>query len=294
MALRPELDFASDPALVLGIVGSVRGTYDSAERYGREALATAENDSNVWNLSISCYVLARAAYLQGRNEEGMALSTRAVEVARQVSDRWFMAYCLLELGNGARALGDYDAATAHYLESYNLRKEFSDGEGQGYALNHIGEVKLTQKAWQEALGSFAESVAIYRELRDPGGLASACRGFARASAATGDTEQSKRYFREALELAAGLPHLPLVLWTLIAVAEALMEEGQTGDALLIARAVRAHPRIAFETLQAADELLQGSADCAPPSLSDLEGRHRKGDRHGRRGRRSRRPGRVGH
>ena len=68
-------------------------------------------------------------------------------VTQETQDRWFMAYCLNELGNVACALGDYAAAKGHYQSSYALREEFGDPEGKAVALNYLGEIALRQEEY---------------------------------------------------------------------------------------------------------------------------------------------------
>jgi tetratricopeptide (TPR) repeat protein len=82
---------------------------------------------------------------RARYEQAQTYAQAACDVCQQTEDRWFMAYCLNELGQAARALGDYPAAQRHFEASYALREQFSDWEGMALALNNLGDVALRRQ-----------------------------------------------------------------------------------------------------------------------------------------------------
>jgi predicted ATPase/DNA-binding CsgD family transcriptional regulator len=256
----PHHSFASDPTIGLGVVATARGAYSDAAALGREGLDTAQANDNLHNTEIAYYVLARAALLQGRNEDALQFAERAYEVAANLNDRWFMAYCALERGNVASALGDRIVARAHYQESYDLREEFDDPEGKAVSLVRLAEIALSDKAFDEARSRFAESISIYREIHDKGGLAASCRGMARTTAAMGDFDASRSYLCDAVLLAAEIRHLPQLLAGVAATGEFLVHLGDEARARELLSVASSHPVADFETRQLADRLIRDTGD----------------------------------
>jgi predicted ATPase/DNA-binding CsgD family transcriptional regulator len=263
LGILPPPDFATDPAIALGVIATARGKYAQAQQLGEEGLATSERSNNAWDRALAYYVLGRAAFLQGRNEEALEMAEHSYELTLALRHEWFLAYCLLELGNARSALGNLNAAKKDYSESYAIRQRFDDPEGMAIALSHLGEIALAQKSFNEGRKLFERSVALYREIHDKGGLAQSCRGSARAAAAFGDYAGARANFRESLQLAAEIRHVPLILATICNVGEMLLQRGEPKDARALLTLAVTHPRGDFATRTAAQAALSTAADDIP-------------------------------
>lgn len=233
--------YASDPRLALGVLASIRGDYAEVARLAEEARQASESRHQHWNREFAYYLLARAALLQGHYEAAQQYAQQAHLLTQAAQDRWFMAYCLNELGNVACALGDYEAAKGHYLSSYALREEFNDPEGRGLALNHLAEIALLQAAYAEAGQLYQRSLAFYRQTNDRGGLATSLSGLAQVAVAEGDYPAARHQFQQALQIAADIQFMPLLLSVLISVAELLLRTGPIERGLELLTLAGSHP-----------------------------------------------------
>jgi predicted ATPase/DNA-binding CsgD family transcriptional regulator len=265
----PPADFATDPAIALGVIASARGKYADARLLGEEGLATSLKSDNAWDRTLAYYVLARAAFLQGRNEEALEYARQSYELAQALHHDWFVAYALLELGNARSALGNLNAAKKDYSESYEIRRRFDDPEGMAIALTHLGEVALAQKSFNEGRKLFERSVVLYREIHDKGGLAQSLRGCARAGTAFGDFAAARAQFREAIQLSAEIRHVAMLLTLVCNVGEMLLRRGETAKGTALLKLALGHARSDFATKTAAEAALQdakiesGSTTAAP-------------------------------
>jgi predicted ATPase/DNA-binding CsgD family transcriptional regulator len=268
----PPSDFATDPAIALGVIATARGNYAEAELLGLEGLATSEGTGNQWDQALAHYVLGRAAFLQGRNEEALQRARRSYEVAASVRHEWFLAYCLLELGNARMALGDLEAAKKDYAESFQIRERFEDPEGMAVALSSLGEVALAQKSFTEARKLFERSIALYRDIHDKGGLAQSCRGAARAACAFDDYPGARVNFREAVELSAEIKHVPLLLTAIFDIGAMIQRTGNDDDGAYLIRVALGHPMTDFATKASAERALResGHEEIVPVSPGDEE------------------------
>ena len=247
LGLERQWTFSSDPLIGLGLIATVRGNYSEAEALGNEALEISDREENPMNRGLAYYLLTRAAFLQGRNEDAQQFAQCAYESSDEVHDRWFMAYCLIELGNVAITLGDPAAAKEHYQRSYEIRKEFDDPEGRALALTHLADIALDADSFKEARSLYEESLRLYTEIHDKGGLAASCSGIARASAALEDQSTAREHFRRALELAAEIQHVPLVLSVVNGVAEMLTKAAKRDEGLQLVAMVLTHPAADSQT-----------------------------------------------
>lgn len=265
--LPPVEGWATDPALALGVMATIKGDYARAARFGEEARQTAAQ-GNPSSLDLAYYVMARAAFLQGDLRAAQTYAQQAYAAASDAGDHWFTAYCLLELGNVECALGDYAAAKRHYLASYEIRREFADPEGMAIALGCLGDVAARQQSYEEAQELYQRSLSIYKGIDDKGGLASSHCGAGKAAAASGDHEAARYHFREALRLSADIQFVPLVLSIVVGVADVLLRAGQPEGGLELAALALNHPVSHHEAKSCARELIARCQAEGAPHVRD--------------------------
>jgi ATP/maltotriose-dependent transcriptional regulator MalT len=239
----PAPGWSTDPSTALAILATVNGDYDEAERYGQISLDRSIALANPWNEGVACYALTRAHWLRGRNSEAAEYARRAHDVATRIRDRWFLAYCLIELGNVAIVEEKLDTAARYYQTSYDLREEFDDPEGMGLALVYLGEVAEQQGRLADAMALYEQSQALYQGINDVGGLAAATTGAARAAMRLGQDQRACRLYDEALQLNQSIGFVPQVLCVLTGVAELLLLRGRTAEGQSLLAYLGAHPAL---------------------------------------------------
>ncbi|MGD2048612.1 MAG: tetratricopeptide repeat protein [Chloroflexota bacterium] len=259
----------TDPTIGLGIIALIRGHFVEAARLGEEALQTDECHGNRYNYPYAAYLLAGAMLGQGNYEAAQDYAQRAYENAKENKDYWFMAYCLIELGNAAYALEDLSAAKEHFEESYAIREEFEDPEGMAVALNHLGKIALRQGDYTEAQNLFKRSVTIYQEINDMGGLATACNGLANSAAGLGQYNVARRQYSDALQIAAEIEYAPLVLNILFDIGRLLVQFGRSEKGGELLQIVLNHPASDQETKEESQQTLQEYKDESLPGLVDV-------------------------
>jgi predicted ATPase len=267
--LRPLPGQATDPQLGLGILASIGGDYEQAEKLAEQARQTAVAHSHLSNLQMALYLLASSAYAQGRYEQAQTQAQAAYDICRQTQDRWFMAYCLNEMGKAARALGDYAAAQRHFETGYALRQQFSDWEGMALALNNLGDVAWRRQQYDEARDLFSRSVTLYRQSNDQGGLATAVHGLAKTAVAQNNYEMAQQQFRQALSIASEIQFTTLLLAILAAVGHFLWQIGRMQAALSLLLLVDDHPAAAQETKTAVQQQLRHMRSAVSPALLNV-------------------------
>jgi tetratricopeptide (TPR) repeat protein len=109
------------------------------------------------------------------------------------------------------------------------------------ALNRLGTATFRQQSFEEARSLYLQSLELYRELDDKGGLASTINGLGFVAAGQADYETAAQHFRQALQIAHELQFTPLVLWILLGIGEMLLKNRQVERGVELLGLVEQHP-----------------------------------------------------
>ena len=274
--LPPIPGFATDPVFMLGIIASIRGDYVETALLAERSLRTSEAHGHLLNRGAAYYLLGRAAFLEGQYEAARQHFQQAYTISQTALDRWFMAYCLMELGNIEAALGHYRTASDHYTAGYNIREEFNDPEGMAVALNHLGQIALRQSHYAEARQLYQKSLAIAREINNRGSAATALAGLGETALAQEEFSTARQWFNQALKIAREGQFVSFILGLLAGIGELLARTGQPERGQDLLALVQHHPGSEYETRQRARQRLahlpagDSLAGSRPISWGELE------------------------
>jgi predicted ATPase/DNA-binding CsgD family transcriptional regulator len=265
----PPPGYPSDPLLGLGFLALIRGEYQHAAYLAATARARSSPHTLV-NLAVAWYIQAQSALAQGQVAQAQEAIQQALTALHAAGDRWFRAYCLNNLGSIACMLGNYDEARQHTQESYALREAFGDAEGMALARALLGKIALVQEQAEEAQRHYEHSLALYQELGDQGGLAASLNGLGMAACAQGACQDARSYLRQALQIAADMQFVPLLLTIVTSSAALLLQTGQSERGRELLECVLHHPASDREASQRAQQLLDGlpARTAAAPSTAD--------------------------
>jgi predicted ATPase/DNA-binding CsgD family transcriptional regulator len=246
----------TDPRLELGFIACARGDYGAAAGLAEQARQTAELLDHPWNRQVAYDLLSRAVLYQGQPEMAQRYAQIAYAVTQETQDRWFMAYCLNQLGNVAHALGDDTAAHGHYAASYALREEMDDPEGMAVALNHLGQIARLRGNESEAKQLYQRSLAIFQDIADPGGLMTSLAGLGGTMCGLGEYESAREYLQSGLEISLTKQLVPHTFTTLVHAGELLLRTGRRELGLEVLTVTLHHPASGREAQEHARQLLR--------------------------------------
>ena len=226
------------PSIVLMVI---QGDYNRAVALGEQLKQLFSSHTNDQNLAFASYGLTSAYLNLGNYETALENAEAALALFVEIGNHWLTAYVHIELGNVYRALGQYGQAEYHYRQGLRVRQDYKDPEGIAVTAIHLGEISLLQNDFLAARQLYEQSLAIYEKLNDQGGLANAHQGLGLVASRTGAVEMAANHFREALDIAAKINFVPLLLSLLIDVGFLMLSNGrqQRGSELL--RLVYHHP-----------------------------------------------------
>lgn len=152
------------------------------------------------SLNLLGIVLSRLEGLPTRRR----LHEEALQVAREIGDKWSIARSLYQLGHVARLSGDYVLGHSMFEESLALFSESGDKFNIALALIGIGQMAESQSDYQSAHSLYDESLAIYRELGDRWGITGALYSLGCVAVYQGDYAGARSIFEEHLTLSKEL------------------------------------------------------------------------------------------
>jgi predicted ATPase/DNA-binding CsgD family transcriptional regulator len=246
-ALYAELDipplpgYGTDPETPLSLIYSMRGNLEEALTLIGQAQQCNTQQGHRLNLQLTHYVLCGIKLKQGMYAEARSHAQLAFAMAEAIGDRWFMANCLLEVGQVEEALGD-DAAAQHYFQtSYTLRAALADGGGMAVALIHLGQIALRQQRFTQAQELYEQSRTIYAEINDRGGLAAALEGLGIVATTQGEFGTARRHFYEALKLAVQTQLVSLIFSLFMHIGTLFLHAKQEARGFALLTLTRDHP-----------------------------------------------------
>ena len=147
----------------------IRGYVSEGRRWLKAALLaaahTAELERSSWRARA---LLGRGvlAYLQGDHPTAQTDLEEALDIYRELDDKFGMGYVLHRMAAIHFWHGDYVAARSHYEESLALLRAAGDRWGIGNSLYGLARLAHRQGDFQVAYDLFEESVTILRQVGD--------------------------------------------------------------------------------------------------------------------------------
>lgn len=238
--LPPMPGYGTDPETPLSLIYAMRGQVDQALTLVEQSHQRNLHHGHRLNLQFTHYVLCGIKLKQGFYVEALDHAKAALAITEASGDRWFMATCLLELGQAEEALGHDHAAQHHFQTSYDLRAALADRGGMAVALNHLGRVALRQQNFAQGQERYAQSRTICAEINDRGGLATALEGLGVAATALGDVERARQHFYAALKLAMQIQLQSLIFSLFVQIGKLFLQGDQTACGIALLTLTRDH------------------------------------------------------
>lgn len=136
----------------------------------------------------------------GRIDESIECHREALEISRDMGNRWGVAVSFITLGNAYRASGDFPKALACPGNALTIFQELGDLWGQGMAINNIGEVYADMGCFDDAVEHYRRALAIRIDVDDQWGKGFVLHDLGMAHLDRGRAAKAARYFRDAVSV----------------------------------------------------------------------------------------------
>jgi len=134
----------------------------------------------------------------------------ALALARKVGDEVVVYRALYHLGEAARSRRDFEHARALNQESLQISARYGDTRNHAFALASLGRLAWMQAEYAESVALHRDSLRLWRDRRDQGGIAISMEGLAWAVSGQGQARRAARLFGavERLRETCGYPLPP--------------------------------------------------------------------------------------
>jgi predicted ATPase/DNA-binding CsgD family transcriptional regulator len=212
----------------LMILKLVQGDYERAAVVAQDARLLAQQQNDLFHLTVTLYGSASAALAQGQYDQARNYAEQGLALMEATGNRWMSIHVLDILGQLASSRGDLPAAKRHFEAAYAVSEEFGAPGVMALHLKNLGDIALLQQQWAEVHIFYLQSLERYHFIGDRGGAVTAERGLGVAAYHLGDLNGARRHFRQALETAVATDTIRLVLSVLAAAGEFLAEHSGVG------------------------------------------------------------------
>ena len=244
----------SEALSFLGIVSIMLGKYPQALKSLYEGLELAKACGESWFEALTLMEIVNIEILDGTGENPYDRAQLALDKWRETGDPRFTAFGLSTLSFSATKIGLFNEARAALEESITINKSVGDRWGLASALRGLGLIEQEQGRHEEAIKAFQQSQSILVNLGARWDEARVLADIGRSVLALGNLTRAEEIYRKAIRIASEVKGIPLILESILGVAQVRAKQGNPEEAYKMLLAVLNHPATHQETRDRAQEL----------------------------------------
>jgi predicted ATPase/DNA-binding XRE family transcriptional regulator len=248
----------SEALSFLGIVFVMLGKYPQALKSFYEALELAKACDESWFEALNLMEIINIEILAGTAENSYERLQLALDKWRGTGDPRFTAFGLSTFSFSAAKIGRFDEARAALEESMTINESVGDRWGLASALRGLGLIEQEQGRHEESIKAFQQSQSILANLGARWDEARVVTDIGRSLLVLGNLTRAEKTYRKAIWIASEVKGIPLILESILGVAQVRVKQGNPEDAYKMLLVVLNHPATHQETRDRAQEL-QGIA-----------------------------------
>lgn len=281
--------------LNLSMIAVIEGNFQQSTQLKQTALATFQQINHQLGIGIILCIKGEEQYLLGYYEQAKDFVLRASKIFIELDNQWHLSNCSENMGHIMFALGDYTNAVYHLSEAMRLAQEINDPRRITYCHVNLGDVlyaygkiheanqhysngltlarethQRLQEAWSlRGLGAIAyhdanydlarqyssDSLNICREIGWKIGVIKALNLLGLTASRRGEMGSAGAYFVEALDTAILIKANPIILETLIYIADMLIDFKDMKSAVQILSGCSHHAAIHADMRKRSDHSL---------------------------------------
>lgn len=209
---------------------TIRGYWDEALRSGEQALGVARDLSD--KIWIAFFTHDVAAMYQRRGDALMArrLYGESLQIKKQLGDQLGIANTLHNLAMIMQAQGEVDEARRLCVESLEINKKLGDQNGVSASLEQLGSLAQGQGEIDEARRLYGESLEIRKRLGDQRGVSTSLHLLGILAQSQGALEEARRLYGESLEINKKFGDQNGVAISLHTLASLVKDQGEINEA----------------------------------------------------------------
>lgn len=142
----------------------------------------------------ACYIWV------SRNEEALEKSFEAIQILKQLGDKFSETECLYSIGTNFFYLSDYNNALKYFSEAFNLAEEIQNASRMADGLNGMGTVYYTIGKNEEAKNCLHRSLEICEQIKDYSTMVKVLDGLGESYLNLKDYEKANLFFSKCIDV----------------------------------------------------------------------------------------------
>ncbi|MCZ8069483.1 MAG: tetratricopeptide repeat protein [Bacteroidota bacterium] len=163
----------------LGLFFLIRGDFEKAEAYSREALEYFETTNDTKGIADAHYNIGSIYYRTNNYHQGLIELLKCLQGYKVLSDLHNQSRTLKSMGTIYEYFNDFDKASDSYLKAIHAAREVRDESLESNALNPLSGIYYKQGNSKLAIETIERSIALKNKTGDKRGLAFALYGRAK-------------------------------------------------------------------------------------------------------------------
>lgn len=203
-----------------GILKYSLNRLDEARATLLQSISTLENLGNTWWVAKAYNALGVVISKMEDHEQAKLLRQKSLQFFKEIGDKRGIAVSLNNIANNMQALGEIENVIEMFSESLQISKAIGDRRFASIVMLNIAQAYLEYNDdFEMAEQYYLESIKTFQEIDGKRGLVYALHNYADALLEYGKLIDSRKYFRESLEMACSLNDPALIILVLAGIAK---------------------------------------------------------------------------
>lgn len=217
------------------------GCYEDGIAKLEQSVAIFKQNNDGVETALAQFELSELARAYGDYPRAMHLLEECLTYYTRVNDLLHIGDTLNSLGLVFSAMGNIIKSKHLYAESLSIFKALGDHRKIATVLNNIGNLAVENNQLPEAKQMFEESLAMSKQVDTNELRASILNSLGNISRSSTNYAKSEIFLKEALQLRLNMNSTPLVLESLVGIADLWACQGKNQQAYELLLEVREHP-----------------------------------------------------
>jgi DNA-binding SARP family transcriptional activator/Tfp pilus assembly protein PilF len=239
----------------LGLALYMQGEYAQAQRHLQDTLEIHQQVGDPWGKAIRYNNLALIAHALGQYTDARDLYARSLEFWKVLHQEYGMASCFNNMGLVAEAVEELSEARRLYSHALKTFEILGHRYGMASCLNNLGNVAASLGEHGGARRYYQQALELRENLGDQRGVASVLNNLGRVADILEEFPASREHFIRALETGWGNNAIPVVLDSLLGLAELWLHCGSQAEAVKLLALVVSHAASNQESVARAEYLI---------------------------------------
>ena len=226
-----------------GLIFDRMGEFEVARPLVERAVNAARQSGNPRRMIAPLNLLGDIACSQGDYATAERNFVDALEISRQLDDRFNLGILVNNLATAYHLTGRYELAEGAYRESLLICREQGDQDGEALALNNLGELAVARGKYAEAESLSLQALAIAEELGEEWTIIVCLYNLGEAASAAGAHARALERYRRGAALALEVSAVDQAARIAVNAAHSLWLNGERAAAEALWQAALAHPAI---------------------------------------------------